>query len=62
MILSSKLLSDKHLAIDATHFESRDVAKPTEKKEPTPAKKSGRKSKEEYEKWLTEPAEIEANQ
>ncbi|MEY9978604.1 transposase [Lysinibacillus sp. RC79] len=55
-------LCDEHLAIDATHFESRDAAKPSEKKEPTPPKKRGRKSKEEREDWLTKQAEIEANQ
>ncbi|MEY9970629.1 transposase [Lysinibacillus sp. RC46] len=55
-------LYDEHLAIDATHFESRDAAKPSEKKEPVPPKKRGRKSKEEREAWLTEQAEIKANQ
>jgi transposase len=55
-------LCDEHLAIDATHFESRDAAKPSEKKEPAPPKKRGRKSKEEREDWLTKQAEIEANQ
>lgn len=37
-------LSDEHLAIDATHFESRDASKPSEKKE-TPTEKRGRKTK-----------------
>ncbi|KOS63744.1 IS1182 family transposase, partial [Lysinibacillus sp. FJAT-14222] len=55
-------LCDEHLAIDATHFESRDAAKPSEKKEPAPPKKRGRKSKEERNAWLTEQAEIKANQ
>lgn len=54
-------LDDEHLAIDATHFESRDAAKPTEKKEPAPPKKRGRKSKEEREDWLAKQVEIEAN-
>ena len=31
-------LCDEHLAIDATHFESRDASKPSEKKEPAPQK------------------------
>lgn len=31
-------LSDEHLAIDATHFESRDASKPLEKKETEPPK------------------------
>ena len=55
-------LDDEHLAIDATHFESRDAAKPTEKKELAPPKKRGRKSKEEREDWLAKQVEIEANQ
>ena len=54
-------LEDKHLGFDATHFESRDAAKPSEKKETQP-KKRGRKSKEERAAWLAEQAEIEANQ
>lgn len=55
-------LEDEHLAIDATHFESRDAAKPSEKKEPASPKKRGRKSKEERDAWLTKQAEIKANQ
>lgn len=55
-------LEDEYLAIDATHLVSRDAAKPTKKKEPTPPKKRGRKSKEEREDWLAKQAEIEANQ
>ncbi|WP_375199215.1 transposase [Lysinibacillus sp. RS11] len=55
-------LCDEHLAIDATHFESRDAAKPSEKKEPTPLKKRGRKSKKERDAWLTKQVEIKANQ
>lgn len=54
-------LNDAHITEDATHFEARDAAKPTEKKEKTP-KKRGRKSKAEREAWLLEQAEIEANQ
>lgn len=55
-------LADEHIAIDATHFESPDAAKPSEKKEPMPPKKCGRKSKEVREAWLAEQAEKEANQ
>ncbi|KGR89431.1 transposase [Ureibacillus massiliensis 4400831 = CIP 108448 = CCUG 49529] len=55
-------LCDEHIAIDATHFEARDSAKPTEEKEPIQPKKRGRKSKEERAAWLAEQAEIEANQ
>lgn len=50
-------LTDEHITEDATHFEARDAAKPTEKTEKTP-KKCGRKSKEEREAWLLEQAEI----
>jgi len=52
-------LSDEHLAIDATHFESRYASKPSEKKERST--KRGRKSKEEHATWLAEQAKIEAN-
>ena len=54
-------LEEEHLGFDATHFEARDAAKPSEKKE-TQLKKRGRKSKEERAAWLAEQAEIEANQ
>lgn len=54
-------LCDEHLAIDATHFESRDASKPSEKKE-SPPKKRGRKTKEELAIWLAEQAEIGENQ
>ncbi len=54
-------ICDEHLAIDATHFESRDAAKLSKKIEPAPHKR-GRKSKEEREDWLKRPAEIKANQ
>lgn len=54
-------LCDEQLSFDATHFESRDAAKPSEKKEVAPPKKRGRKSKEEHAAWLVEQAEIEAN-
>ena len=54
-------LCDEHLAIDATHFESRDASKPSEKKTTKPPKKRGRKTKEEQAAWAVEQAEIEAN-
>lgn len=54
-------LRDEHIAIDATHFESRDASKPSKKKEIVPPKKRGRKTKEEQAAWLAEQAEIEAN-
>ncbi|KYG91190.1 transposase [[Bacillus] sp. KCTC 13219] len=54
-------LEEEHLGFGATHFEARDAAKPSEKKEIAP-KKRGRKSKEERAAWLAEQAEIEANQ
>ena len=55
-------LKDEHLGFDATHFESRDASKPSEKKEAAPPKKRGRKTLEEQAAWLAEQAEIEANQ
>ena len=58
---SEGFLEDLHVAHDATHFEARDASKPSQKKE-TSQKKRGRKSKEERAAWLTEQAEIEANQ
>ena len=54
-------LCDEQIAIDATHFESRDASKPSEKKEKAPSKKRGRKTKEEQAAYLAEQAEIEAN-
>lgn len=53
-------LCEEHIAIDATHFESRDASKPSEKKEVVPPKKRGRKTKEEQAAWLAEQAEMEA--
>ncbi|MGE7912987.1 IS5/IS1182 family transposase, partial [Lysinibacillus xylanilyticus] len=50
--MTEGFLNDVHLAIDATHFESCDAAKPSVKKETTPPKKRGRKSKEERDAWL----------
>ena len=55
-------LKDEHLGFDATHFESRDASKPSEKKEAAPPKKRGRKTPEEQAIWLAEQTEIEANQ
>lgn len=54
-------ISEESLAIDATHFEARDKAIPTNKKERTAPKKRGRKPKELEEQWKTERvAELEA--
>ncbi|QGG49608.1 hypothetical protein [Lysinibacillus pakistanensis] len=61
IVMTEGFLHDEHLAIDATHFESRDAA-PTEKKEPAPPQKRGQKSKEERDAWLTKQAEVKANQ
>lgn len=61
-VITEGFLTDEHIAIDATHFESRDAAKPSEKEKSAPPKKRGRKSKEEREAWLAEKAEKEANQ
>lgn len=55
-------LEDECLGFDATHFESRDASRPSEKKEATPPKKRGRKTPEEQAIWLAEQSEIEAKQ
>ena len=61
LAISEGFLDDEHVGFDATHFESRDAAKPTEKKEPKAPKKRGRKSKAEREAWLVEEAEKASN-
>ena len=48
------VLEEEHLGFDATHFEARDAAKPSEQKEIAP-KKRGRKSKEERAASLNKP-------
>ena len=54
-------ISEENIAIDATHFEARDSAKASEKKEKSAPKKRGRKPKAEREQWLKEKhAEEEA--
>jgi transposase len=58
--ITEGFLTDEHLAIDATHFESRDAPKASEKKEPALPKKRGRKTKAEHEAWLAEQAKQEA--
>src|SRR5690554_359658 len=62
LAISEGFLDDEHVGFDASHFESRDAPKPTEKKEPKAPKKRGRKSKAEREAWLAEQAELKANQ
>src|SRR5690625_4476696 len=54
-------LIDDTIAIDATHFESRDQAPPKQDKPKTEPKKRGRKPKAGREQWLKEKAEKEAN-
>lgn len=49
---------DDTIAIDSTHFEAKDKAPKSEKKENLPKKKRGRKSKEEKEKFLIEQANL----
>ncbi|OEH92469.1 IS5/IS1182 family transposase, partial [Bacillus solimangrovi] len=53
-------IKDDMAAVDVTHFEARDRAKASEKKEPIEPKKRGRKSKKEREQWLKEQVEQEA--
>src|SRR5690625_5334924 len=53
---------DDTVAIDATHFETRDQAPTKKEEEPKPEpKKRGRKPKEEREPWLKEQVEKKAN-
>ena len=52
---------DETVAIDATHFESRDQAPPKKEKPKSKPKKRGRKPKAERNQWLKEQAEKEAN-
>lgn len=59
--ISEGFISDDTVAIDATHFLAKDGAPPKEEQPKSEPKKRGRKSKEEYEKWLIEKAELEAN-
>jgi transposase len=51
---------DEAVAIDATHFESRDRSTPQEKKPPREPKKRGRKSKDEQEAFQLEVQERES--
>lgn len=45
-------IGEENIAIDATHFEARDRAKASDKKEKPAPKKRGRKPKAEREQWL----------
>ena len=47
-------IGEENIAIDATHFEARDRAQASEKKEKPAPKKRGRKPKAEREQWLKE--------
>ncbi|MEK5067667.1 IS1182 family transposase [Sporosarcina sp. FSL K6-1508] len=47
-------IGEENIAIDATHFEARDRAQASEKKEKPASKKRGRKPKAEREQWLKE--------
>src|SRR5699024_9514473 len=59
--ISEGFIVDDTVAIDATHFETRDQAPPKAEKEAQAPKKRGRKSKREREQWVNEQAEMEAN-
>ena len=52
LAIKEKHVTEENIAIDATHFEARDRAKATEKKEKPAPKKRGRKPKAEREQWL----------
>ncbi|MEK5070974.1 transposase [Sporosarcina sp. FSL K6-1508] len=53
-------ITEENIAIDATHFEARDRAWPSEKKEKPAPKKRGRKPKAEHEQWLKDKQVEEA--
>lgn len=59
--LSEGFITDDTIAIDATHIEARDRAPAKVEKPKQQPKKRGRKPKAEYEQWLKEQAEREAN-
>lgn len=58
--ISEGFIIDETIAIDATHFESRDQAPAKADKETPAPKKRGRKTKEERDSWLQTEAEREA--
>lgn len=54
--ITEGFITDDTVAIDATHIEARDQAPSKEEKKVNLAKKRGRKSNEEKDKWLQERA------
>lgn len=52
-------ITEESLAIDATHFESRDKPTASEKKEKPAPKKRGRKPKDEQAEWQTAKQKLE---
>ena len=58
--IQEDFLTEESLAIDATHFEARDKAVASPKKEKSAPKKRGRKSKSERDGWLAEQKAEEA--
>lgn len=61
LAIQEEHITEENIAIDATHFEARDRATGSKKKEKQAPKKRGRKTKEEREQWLKDKkAEEEA--
>ena len=52
LAIDEEHITEENIAVDATHFEARDRAKASEKKEKPAPKKRGRKTKAEREQWL----------
>jgi len=61
LAIEEEHIGEENIAVDATHFEARDRAKTSKKKEKPAPKKRGRKPKAEREQWLkNKKAEEEA--
>src|SRR5690606_37612400 len=54
LAIDEEHIIDENVAFDASHFEARDRAHASEKKEKVAQKKRGRKPKAEREQWLKE--------
>ncbi|WP_240378234.1 transposase, partial [Bacillus piscicola] len=54
LAINEEHISEENVAFDSSHFEARDRAQASGKKEKSEPKKRGRKSKAEREKWLKE--------
>ncbi|MBD8004864.1 transposase [Bacillus norwichensis] len=59
LAMSEEHIGEENVAVDASHFEARDRAQASEKKEKPEPKKRGRKPKAEREQWLKEKQDQE---